>query len=46
MDEIKRLQDRIRELENALREVLTNRDGQIIHRVALERAEKALRGQE
>lgn len=32
------------ELEKALREVLTNRDGQIVHRAALERAQKALDG--
>lgn len=33
---------RIRKLERALREVLENRDGQIVHRAALERAQKAL----
>lgn len=37
-------QDRVKELESALREVLDNRDGQIVHRAALERASKALKG--
>lgn len=35
-------QGRVRELENALREILDNRDGQIVHRAALERAAKVL----
>lgn len=35
---------RASKIENALREVLENRDGQIVHRAALERAAAALEG--
>lgn len=33
-----------KQAKQALREVLENRDGQIVHRAALERAQKALKG--